>query len=276
MHDARGYWDRLAGQAQRQNRSDPWRSHMRRIYAGLAREWLAGAPDGPVLKTDVFEESICDDYPMADLRPPRIGVDIAEGALRSARAQLAASGVAAALTAADLRALPFATGSVAGVLSGSSLDHFQSHADIVRCLAELRRVLAPGGLLALALDNPDNPVVRLRNALPFGLLSRTGLVPYFVGATMNMAQAERALAEAGLEVFDRRFVQHAPRAPAIGALVALRRVGLGRAAAAVGRGLDAFEGLRRTPFARRSGYYVALAARKPGQRPLTLSAIPHV
>lgn len=263
MDDARGYWDRLAGQAQRQPRSDPWRSHMRRIYAALIRDWLATAPAGPALKTDVFEESICDDFPLADLRAPRLGLDIAESVLRGAKAQLGSSGVAASLASADLRALPFASGSLAGVLSGSSLDHFGSPDDIVVCLRELCRVLAPGGVLALTLDNPDNPAVWLRNALPFGLLSRAKLVPYFVGATVSMEVAERMLEEIGFDVFDRRYVQHAPRAPAIGALNAMTRLGLTRAAVSLGHGLDAFERWRHGPFARRTGYYLALAARKP-------------
>mgnify|MGYP006138370175 CR=1 FL=1 len=47
-----------------------------------------------------------------------------------------------------------------------------------------------------------NPVVRLRNALPFGLLRRTGLVPYYVGATCGPRRLRDFLGR--LEILFRR------------------------------------------------------------------------
>src|SRR5204863_8026948 len=66
----------------------------------------------------------------------------------------------------DVRALPFADGSFDVVVSTSTLDHFQARADIDTALRELHRVLASDGLAVVTLDNPWNPLVALRNALP--------------------------------------------------------------------------------------------------------------
>ena len=71
------------------------------------------------------------------------------------------------------------------VVSNSTLDHFARADDITIALREIQQVLKPGGRLILTLDNPSNPVVRLRNALPFAALNQMGLVPYFVGATLD-------------------------------------------------------------------------------------------
>ena len=65
---------------------------------------------------------------------------------------------------ADVRSLPFAEASFGVVFSGSTLDHFESAADIQRSLGELYRVLRPGGTLILTLDNPANPLIEGRSS----------------------------------------------------------------------------------------------------------------
>ena len=84
----------------------------------------------------------------------------------------------------------------------STLDHFRSHSEIVTSLRELLRVLRPGGQLLLTLDNPANPLVGLRNALPFGLLHRLRIVPYYVGATCGPRGLRRLLPQVGFEVLE--------------------------------------------------------------------------
>ncbi len=49
----------------------------------------------------------------------------------------------------DMRRLPFANASLGGIVSFYSIIHLQPH-DLDLCLAEMRRVLAPGGRVALA------------------------------------------------------------------------------------------------------------------------------
>jgi malonyl-CoA O-methyltransferase len=71
------------------------------------------------------------------------GVDLAPGMARLARARVPA----AALAAADAEALPFRAGAFDLVLSTSTLQWIP---DVGRALAEVRRVLAPGGTFCLA------------------------------------------------------------------------------------------------------------------------------
>ena len=75
---------------------------------------------------------------------------------------------------ADVRCLPFVDGVFDLVVSNSTLDHFETSREIERAVAEIHRVLAPRGLFILTLDNPANPAVALRNALPFALLHQVG------------------------------------------------------------------------------------------------------
>jgi SAM-dependent methyltransferase len=112
--------------------------------------------------------------------------------------------------AGDVRHLPFAPASFDGVLSTSTLDHLPDAAAIGAALAEFRRVLRVGGRLVLTLDNPANPLVRLRNALPPGAQRRTGLVAFPLGATLGRAEGCAALEAAGFEVPQTAYLLHAP------------------------------------------------------------------
>src|SRR5207247_446070 len=122
---------------------------------------------------------------------------------------------------ADVRRLPFKAGRFDAVVSNSTLDHFDDSEGVAVALRELNRVLAPGGSLLISLDNPANPLVALRNALPFSLLHRIGLVPYYTGWTCGQRRLRQLLDVAGFETVDVSAVMHCPRAVAvaIGAVV---------------------------------------------------------
>lgn len=212
-----------------------------------------------MLKTDLFEEAVSAHHPLLDLGEQAMGIDLSLRTARFARRR-APSAARSRLLVADLRALPLASNSLPGILSGSSLDHFSERPHLVEGLRELARVLAPGGTLLLTLDNPHNPVVWLRNRLPFGLLERLGFVPYFVGVTLTRAEAERELAAAGLRVVERRAVAHAPRVPAIWAAKAVAWLGLGEEPLVAF--LVAFERLAGWPTRFLTGYYLAFRAIK--------------
>jgi SAM-dependent methyltransferase len=164
---------------------------------------------------------------------------------------------------ADVRHLPFADGAFDLVLSNSTLDHFPTRAEIAESLREIFRVLRPGGELLLTLDNPVNPVVALRNALPFSLLHRMALVPYYVGATLGPRGLNRALREAGFAVGRTGAMLHCPRSLAVRLSSRLERRGSAAAQERLLRLLRGFEGLERWPTRFLTGYYVAVSARKP-------------
>lgn len=235
-------WDGLADQVD--DLPDGWRRHARTAHLDLVARWV-GDPDGRWLKTDLFEERSAVRALVPALPTARwVGADIAP-------ATVSVSGVRPAV-AADVRRLPFPDGSFDGVLSTSTLDHFDDRSSIERSLVELHRILAPRGHLVLTLDNPDNPLVRLRNALPHGIARRTGLVPFTVGETLDLDDGEVALERAGFEVVDTATVLHAPHV--VGTRLA--RFGWWER-----RALPAFDRLGATRAARFSGHFVAFHAR---------------
>lgn len=236
------YWDEVAAQADAL--PDGWRRHARQAHLELLRCWV-GTPRGRWLKTDLFEER----SPVRALLPSLgsaswVGIDVAP--LTVARAGVRPS------TACDVRRLPFTDGAFDGVLSTSTLDHFEDPASIDASLVELRRVLTPAGDLVLTLDNPGNPLVRLRNALPHAVARRSGLSPFVVGETLDLEAGAEALVRAGFEVVRSGTLLHAPH------IVGTR---LARFSPWERRALPLFDRLGRTRAARTSGHYVAFHAR---------------
>ncbi len=169
------------------------------------------------------------------------------------------------LLCADARILPIAGSSIDCILSLSTLDHFKDKSEIRESLAELFRVLRPGGTLLLTLDNPDNPAVRLRNALPDSVLYRTGLVPYHVGATFSEGELRRELNGLGFELQSLTHVLHCPRVLAVPLSGFAARLP-GAVQAIWLSMLFAWEWLEKLPTARWTGHYVAALARKPAPR----------
>jgi SAM-dependent methyltransferase len=241
-------WDEVA--AQRDTLPPGWRRRARREHLDLLGRWL-GRPSGRWLKTDLFEEGLPDRALVPSLPSAAwIGMDVSPAVVTRA-----APAVAVALVA-DARALPFRAGAFDGALSTSTLDHFDDAGDIDRSLAELARVLRPGGRLVLTLDNLANPLIRARNALPAGVARRTGLVPFAVGSTLDEAGGRRAMARAGLDVEAAEHLLHAPH------VVGTRLARLGPWERSV---LPRFEALARTPAARWTGHFVAFLATRPSR-----------
>jgi SAM-dependent methyltransferase len=235
-----------------------WRLYMRQNYARLIQKWLGGK--AVRLKTDLFEEAISDEGPLEDLGLNSFGIDVSEGVVRAARRSMMQRGISTNLITADLRYLPLRSQAITGILCGSSLDHFSDKRDIEICLAELRRILAPGGVLAITFDNPHNPVVWIRNSLPFTWLNRAGLVPYYVGATYTRAEAYASLSALGFKVTEVTAIAHAPRVIAMWLVRFAEWLKVPALQQAVFNLLRASEVLERLPTRFLTGYYLALRA----------------
>lgn len=181
-----------------------WRRHARRQHEALVRR--VTAVRGRWLKTDLFEE-------LHETRALLPGFSTATWTaidLSPAVAARAAARVPVGAVVSDVRSLPFPDGTFDGVLSTSTLDHFDDTREIDAALRELARVLRPGGVLVVTLDNPRNPLVRLRNRLPRSVQKRSGLVPNEVGATLDAAALADAVRAAGLDVREVSHLLHAP------------------------------------------------------------------
>jgi SAM-dependent methyltransferase len=257
------YWDSVLDATLEARPIEAWRAYMRGVYVRLIRRWLTSARAGPGLKTDLFEEAVTDHELMSELGAGSVGLDCSPAIAAKARDRLHADARGLSVVVADLRHIPLRAGAVARILAGSSLDHFPDKPDIEVSLRELARVLVPGGTLVLTLDNPHNPIVWLRNRLPIAWLNRSGLVPYYVGATYGLAEGRRHLEALGLVVTDVAAVAHAPRAPAIAIAALASRLGSRGLADRLARTLAMFEALGRWPTRYRTGYYLAFRAEKP-------------
>jgi SAM-dependent methyltransferase len=253
------YWNSVA-EGWVAGRDRLWRAHSDAVNVALCRRWLPVGRSRRLLKTDLFDEAAGDGlWPaLVTLARHVDAVDVSLAVARRARTQHPIAGAAA-----DVRHLPFPDASFDTVVSNSTLDHFDSREAIAESLAELRRVLAPGGHLLLTLDNGANPIVALRNALPERWLSSIGLVSYRVGRTLGPRGARRLLADVGFHVVRQTAIMHAPRVAAIPLLRFVDRMSGGRAAVRCLRALGSFEIAERWPTRDVTGHFVALLATTP-------------
>ena len=207
-----------------------------------------------ILKTDVFDEAVSEGlYPvLRQTADVVVGIDLSAESVAAARSRYPELQT----HVCDVRELPFPDASFDAIVSNSTLDHFASFDDLVAGVRELARVLSPGGQLVITLDNAWNPLVALRNALPFRSLNRLGLVPYFVGVTCGPARLRVVLRQAGFDIVEMSAVMHFPR-------VIARVLGSGypsRRRPAALRALGLLECLSRLPTRYVTGQFVASRA----------------
>jgi SAM-dependent methyltransferase len=207
------YWNSVSSDFIASATHDLWRSHADRVNIALLTDWLGERQFGRILKTDLFDEAVCDGlYPFLsdharDVHGIDIGMNIVEAAT-SKYPDLKAMH-------ADVKRLPYPEEHFDLIVSNSTLDHFESGKEIEQSLKEIQRVLRSGGELIVSFDNLQNPLIRLRNSLPFKFLNRLNILPYFVGITVGRRGLIAALESAGFEVLETRAVMHCPRVAAV-------------------------------------------------------------
>lgn len=237
-----------------------WREHSDAVNAELLEAWLPAGRSRRVLKTDLFDEAVANGLREILLRRGDvvIGIDVSTRILQA----VASNPGPLSCLGADVRSLPLATESIDAIVSLSTLDHFETVDGIEASLSELYRVLVPGGALILTMDNLANPVVNIRNRLPYRITHAAGLVPYPVGKTEGPIRISRLVENAGFDIDDVTSIMHTPRVVAIPLLGALRRFTKGRLPGRVSRALRSFEGLKtiRTRFL--TGHFIAIRATK--------------
>ncbi|GAC1477818.1 MAG: bifunctional demethylmenaquinone methyltransferase/2-methoxy-6-polyprenyl-1,4-benzoquinol methylase UbiE [Acidimicrobiales bacterium] len=175
-----------------------WRKHAVRA--------LDLGPAATVLDLACGTGDLCRDLSAAGYHP--IGADLSLGMLRHARTP-------APLAQADALALPFADGSVDGVISGFALRNFVALPPV---FAELGRIVRPGGRIALLdVATPPNPVLRAGHGVYFGkvvpriggLLSDPGAYRYLPKSVAYLPEPDVMLSEirgAGFGAVTRRLL----------------------------------------------------------------------
>jgi SAM-dependent methyltransferase len=254
------YWDDIAREWCRGGDERVWRMVADSINGQLLKHWLQPNAAGSVLKTDLFDEVVGTGLvPWLSKSFTRVAaIDVSPVVVELARERC--PGIEA--ETADARELPFRDESFDTVVSNSTLDHFPTRDDIARALGEFRRVLQPGGTLLVTLDNPINPVVALRNALPERVRTASGMVPFAVGATCGPRRLRSVLERTGFKVTRMGAVFHCPRVLVVlGGHLIDRHCGASAKRRYV-RLWTAFEGLSSLPTRFLTGYFVAALARK--------------
>jgi len=131
------------------------------VLLEILRKWISNFDNRRILKTDLREEAYGKDEVLFSLskygRNMHIfGIDIAQETVRDAENRQAKSSLRQQYITADVRSLPFKADYFDIIVSTSTLDHFNSKNELVRSLMELKRVLIPGGIFILIINNRLN------------------------------------------------------------------------------------------------------------------------
>jgi SAM-dependent methyltransferase len=207
------FWKRFLGAYQERGLQKLWRSHSDAVNKALLIRWLSERQMERLLKTDLFDEAVSEGLsPLLNAFAKKIFyIDT------SFEVHQMAKGHRPRLQTirTDVRCLPFSNGTFDGIVSNSTLDHFESPDEIVTSLQELHRVLRRGGELILTLDNLANPIILLRNGLPFHWLYRMKIIPYYVGTTLRPHHLQPLLEEIGFKILEVDAILHCPRVLAV-------------------------------------------------------------
>lgn len=169
-----------------------------RFYAQNERRLLAehfpALPGLRVLKTDLWDEAKNTRILVWAARQGAVafGVDISRPIVVQARAAFGREPLHAAV--ADVRDLPFADASFDAVYSMGTIEHFR---DSERSLAEMVRVLRPGGVAIVGVPNRHDPFLR---PLLSATLQALGLYGYGYEKSFSRRSLRRMLERSGLRV----------------------------------------------------------------------------
>lgn len=207
--EKKNYWDEVADTWEQSSQQNLLRLVSDQLNNQLFRQWLPQKKVNYILKTDLFDESLSNGLKplLSEYTHSFIGVDLSLQTIHKVKdkhRQLNA-------IVADVRHLPFKSGAIDLIVSNSTLDHFKTRLEIVNSLKELNRVLKNKSQLLITLDNMANPCIFIRNILPYQLLNRLGIVPYFIGKSYSPFRLKRALKELNFSVVEITAFWHFPR-----------------------------------------------------------------
>jgi len=230
----------------------------REAHLELIGRWSAGLAAESVLKTDLFEEAFGEDRVLPGLFPGARVVAAIDASFPTAHAATCRfKELTGCVAVSDVRQCGFSAGAFDLVLSTSTLDHFVCRNEFLSAMAELSRILRPGGLMILTLDNPGNPLYA-----PLRWLSRTSLFPFFLGYTPSMRILKADLHKAGFDVEAQDWLLHNPRLLSTALFLMSRKVLGKHADVGISALLKAFAILGRLPTRRWTACFQAVAARK--------------
>lgn len=190
-----------------------WRIHSDHVNQTLLKRWRPSHQIEELLKTDLFDEAVSEGLKsLLETHAKRVFyMDTSLKIQQMARERHPDL----QMVRADVCQLPFAQSTFDRIVSISTLDHFDTLDGISAGLRECHRVLRPGGQMILTLDNLSNPIVLFRNWLPFRLLHRLRIIPYYTGVTLGPYRLQCLLKEIGFRILEVEAIMHCPRVFAI-------------------------------------------------------------
>jgi SAM-dependent methyltransferase len=236
----------------------------RQALFGLLSGWVDLSGAQAILKTDLFAEALCPQRAFlgdilqknSNVTAVDISSDICVKASETTKRNF--PGYRPKFIACDVRCLPFADRSFDLVVSDSTLDHFKYRADINIALGEIKRVLKPGGVLVITMDNKSNITEPL-----FRLWIFLGLAPYFIGRTYSMKELKQALENTGLCVQAQRALVHNPRFFTKAIVAMIRRQRGAKGSAQIRKMLKFLDSLEKRKTRFLTAQFIAARAVKP-------------
>jgi hypothetical protein len=241
-----------------------WRKHMQWLYLMYFRKLTGGTKTRTLLKTDLYDEAISEKGlvpAFIESSEHTMAMDISREVARQGSQNIQRHRPEWSLAVVtDVLAPGIREQSIDLLFSNSTLDHFASKKELNQALQQLALTIKCGGMLIITLDNPVNPVVFLRNLLPFKIVRRLGFIPYFMGKTQSRKKLIRQLEQYGFEIHTHTTILHAPRIVFIWLAKLICRTGAGYAW--FFKVLRHFEKLEKLPTRDYTGYYVVVKAVK--------------
>jgi SAM-dependent methyltransferase len=191
-------WDRIAGSV-RDFFAAPSTQYYRRCEIALLQRSVGDLAGRRVLKLDLWNEAFNTrilDW-IRSQGAEAVGLDLSRVVAFRARRNVRGNGHAPAFLRADIRELPFLTGSFDVVYTMGTIEHIDEYRDALR---EIHRVLRPGGRAVIGVPHKWDLFLR---PLMVRILDAFGQYLYAPEKAFSARELRRDVEGAGLEVVER-------------------------------------------------------------------------
>ena len=191
-----------------------WRAHSDAVNQALLMRWLLNGQMENLLKTDLFDEAVSDGLSsLLNVRSKRVfyidtSFEVHRRAKRRHPNLQTIENRCALPTLCWMARLMESFPIRRSIISNPLMILSSACKNSIVCFDQ-------GGQMILTLDNLANPIILLRNGLPFHLLYCMKIVPYYVGVTLGPHRLQRLLKEIGFKVLEVDTIMHCPRVFAV-------------------------------------------------------------